>query len=217
MMNKAFELGFGGVTTKTITLNPGKGNPHPRMWRYKGGLINKVGLANKGLKCWKKELKKVKYEPVIASIHGNSVKEFDCLYDEVKDLCNLVEFNFSCPNVPGGIYSEDFIEQAVQNKSDYLVKIGVKHNLEKIIEIVDGGITAINTINGMSGQLIYEHNLNALKKIRKKTCIPVISTGGVSTPEQVRELLENGADGIGILTGLITKGPYIIKKLSPHQ
>ena len=84
--------------------------------------------------------------------------------------------------------------------------------MEKLVNI-NGGITAINTINGVSGNKIYEHNLNTLKKIRKKSDIPIISTGGVNSPEQVRELLKNGADGIGILTGLITKGPYVIEKV----
>jgi dihydroorotate dehydrogenase (NAD+) catalytic subunit len=215
MLESALKLGAGGVTTKSITVNPNKGNPHPRVWRYKGGLINNVGLANKGVKNWVEELKKLRYGRVVGSVAGKTVQEFNYLYNKIEGLVDLVEFNFSCPNVDKGISSYEVIEEVVEGKKGYLIKIGPDHDLTRILDLeVEGGFTAINTFHGVSGKAIYDKSLETVRMIKENVESPIIGTGGVDTPRKAWEMILNGASCVGLLTGFITKGPYIFERVN---
>src|SRR5437868_9257702 len=99
---------FDCFVSKTITLAPRQGNPPPRLWEAPGGLINSIGLPNKGLAGFLAEdLPKLAELPVPLCV---SVMGFD--HDELKQLAqavgardevSLIELNFSCPNVETGL------------------------------------------------------------------------------------------------------------------
>lgn len=80
---------------------------------------------------------------------------------------------------------------------------------EKIEEIGNGG---------MSGSPIYKKNLALVKYVHEKSegKLPIIGVGGIMSPEQAQEMLDNGASLVEIYTGFIYEGPALIKKIIRH-
>jgi len=99
---RAEEMGFGGVTVKSLTVEARKGNPLPRVIKYEYGYLNSVGLINPGIKEGVKQLTELVKDskiPVLASVFAINVKDFKLLAKEVvKAKPDLVELNLSCPN-----------------------------------------------------------------------------------------------------------------------
>lgn len=98
----AEKSGLGGVTTKSMTVEPREGNPLPRVIKYECGILNSVGLRNpgikKGVKEWGEFIKKTKI-PVICSLFSVKVKDFVRLALEVEKIKpEIIELNLSCPN-----------------------------------------------------------------------------------------------------------------------
>ncbi len=99
----AKEPGLGGITWKSVSVNPRAGYPSPVVAAFPGGYINAVGLKNPGMKQAIPEIKSVKKQikiPLIASIVAFQLSELPVLAREiVKAQPDLVEINLSCPNV----------------------------------------------------------------------------------------------------------------------
>ena len=98
---------FDAFVSKTITLAPRQGNPPPRLWESPAGLINSIGLPNKGLKGFLAEdLPKLAKLPVplVVSVMGFSRDELAMLVKTVGSRTEvaMIELNFSCPNVETG-------------------------------------------------------------------------------------------------------------------
>ena len=99
---------FDAFVSKTITLAPREGNPPPRLWESPAGLINSIGLPNKGLAGFLKEdLPKLARLPVplVVSVMGFSRDELAMLVKTVgaRDEVAMLELNVSCPNVETGL------------------------------------------------------------------------------------------------------------------
>jgi dihydroorotate dehydrogenase (NAD+) catalytic subunit len=102
------EFPFDAFVSKTITLAPRQGNPPPRLWETPAGMINSIGLPNKGLASFLAEdLPKLAELPVplCVSVMGFSRDELAELVSQVAacDEVALIELNFSCPNVETGL------------------------------------------------------------------------------------------------------------------
>jgi dihydroorotate dehydrogenase (NAD+) catalytic subunit len=99
---------FHAFVSKTITLAPRQGNPPPRLWETPAGLINSIGLPNKGLEGFiagdLPELAELPV-PLIVSVMGFSRDELATLVQRVgeRDEVALIELNVSCPNVETGL------------------------------------------------------------------------------------------------------------------
>ena len=99
---------FAAYVSKTITLKPRAGNPPPRLWETPAGLINSIGLPNKGLEGYLAEdVPELAKLPValITNVMGSTAEEFSLLV-EACDACPAVaaiELNVSCPNVKTGL------------------------------------------------------------------------------------------------------------------
>jgi dihydroorotate dehydrogenase (NAD+) catalytic subunit len=99
---------FDCFVSKTITLAPRQGNPPPRLWETPAGLINSIGLPNKGLDGFLAEdLPKLAELPVplCVSVMGFDHEELTKLVTAVgaRDEISLIELNISCPNVETGL------------------------------------------------------------------------------------------------------------------
>jgi dihydroorotate dehydrogenase (NAD+) catalytic subunit len=99
---------FDCFVSKTITLAPRQGNPPPRLWETPAGLINSIGLPNKGLEGFlADDLPKLAELPVplCVSVMGFDHDELRKLVSEVgaREEVSLMELNFSCPNVETGL------------------------------------------------------------------------------------------------------------------
>jgi dihydroorotate dehydrogenase (NAD+) catalytic subunit len=99
---------FAAFVSKTITLSPRAGNPAPRLWETTGGLINSIGLPNKGLDAYLAEdLPRLAELPVplITNVMGSSAEEFFALVSACDQRSEIaaIELNVSCPNVKTGL------------------------------------------------------------------------------------------------------------------
>jgi dihydroorotate dehydrogenase (NAD+) catalytic subunit len=99
---------FSAFVSKTITPAPRAGNPPPRLFETPSGLINSIGLPNKGLDGFLfQDLPQLAELPVplIVSVMGTSQEEFSRLVEGVagRDEVAGVELNVSCPNVHSGL------------------------------------------------------------------------------------------------------------------
>jgi len=106
---KAIIDALGAFVTKGVTLAPRKGNPEPRIIETRAGLLNSIGLQNKGAdRFLKEDLPKLrKYDrPVIVNISANTVEEYGelagwLLNGDAGQIAG-VEINVSCPNIKEG-------------------------------------------------------------------------------------------------------------------
>jgi dihydroorotate dehydrogenase (NAD+) catalytic subunit len=99
---------FDAFVSKTITLEPRAGNPPPRLWETPSGLINSIGLPNKGLDGFLEHdfpfLAQLPV-PLIVSVMGFDHHQLAKLVAAVgeRDETEAIELNFSCPNVETGL------------------------------------------------------------------------------------------------------------------
>jgi dihydroorotate dehydrogenase (NAD+) catalytic subunit len=99
---------FSAFVSKTITLEPRAGNPPPRLWETPAGLVNSIGLPNKGLRGYLEhdlpELARLPV-PLITNVMGSTAAEVIELVEAVgaREEVAAIELNVSCPNVKTGL------------------------------------------------------------------------------------------------------------------
>jgi dihydroorotate dehydrogenase len=103
ILRRAMALGFGAVTTKSITVGPRPGHPEPNLVRVTTpagpGLVNCNGFQNPGLDAFASMLPGLRHErPVIVSVAGESPEDYRRLVEALERHADLVEANISSPN-----------------------------------------------------------------------------------------------------------------------
>ncbi|MEA2355760.1 MAG: dihydroorotate dehydrogenase catalytic subunit [Solirubrobacteraceae bacterium] len=99
---------FAAFVSKTITLAPREGNPPPRLWETPAGMINSIGLPNRGLAGYlERDLPELMGlgVPVITNVMGSTIEEFAELAGALAGEPGVaaIELNVSCPNVRTGL------------------------------------------------------------------------------------------------------------------
>lgn len=98
---------LGGIVVKGTTLEPRQGNPYPRMVETPSGILNAVGLQNKGVDHFVEHI----YPRIrdldtalVVNVSGRSVEDYVGVCERLRDLDRIaaVEINISCPNVKQG-------------------------------------------------------------------------------------------------------------------
>jgi dihydroorotate dehydrogenase (NAD+) catalytic subunit len=113
------EFPFAAYVSKTITLAPRAGNPPPRLWEAPAGLVNSIGLPNKGLDAYiAEDLPQLaelgigasagaheRAVPLITNVMGASAEEISRLLEgcDARAEIAAIELNVSCPNVQTGL------------------------------------------------------------------------------------------------------------------
>ena len=180
---------LGGIILKGITIEPREGNPYPRMAETPSGMLNTVGLQNKGIDYFEKYIypKISGYETnVIVNINGSYVEDYIALAERVNKLDRIpaIELNISCPNVKmGGMAfgtnadSAREVIKAVRGVYSKVLIVKLSPNVTNIVDFAriaeeegSDSISLINTLVGMSVDI--------------KTMKPALSTvtGGLSGP-----------------------------------
>jgi dihydroorotate dehydrogenase len=103
ILGRAMGLGFGAITTKSITRQPRPGHPWPNLVRVRTaagpGLVNCNGFQNPGLEAFCASVRGLKRRaPLIVSVAGESGEDYLALVQAVAPLADLVELNISSPN-----------------------------------------------------------------------------------------------------------------------
>jgi dihydroorotate dehydrogenase (NAD+) catalytic subunit len=159
---------FAAFVTKTVTLAPRQGNPPPRLWETPGGLINSIGLPNKGLRGFlADDLPRLARLPVplIVNVMGFSRDEFGQLVGAFgeRDEVAALELNVSCPNVGSGLeFGADPAEltallNRVRPLTDKPLVVKLTPNAGDVSAIARAGqeagasaVSLINTLRGMA-------------------------------------------------------------------
>ena len=159
---------FAAFVTKTVTLVPRQGNPPPRLWELPAGLINSIGLPNKGLDGYLAEdlpLHASLPVPLIVNVMGFSreqVAELVFAFAQ-RDEVAALELNVSCPNVETGLVmgadpgEVDLLVRQVRPLTDKPLIVKLTPNVADVAAVAlaaqDAGASAlslINTIRGMA-------------------------------------------------------------------
>jgi len=158
----------GALVSKTVTVKPRHGNPPPRIAETPSGMLNSIGLENKGADYFLAETlprMKTLCPRIVINIGGEAVDEFVELAERFcKAGVDALEVNLSCPNVQEGrlLFSTDarMCERAVaavKRVANVPVFAKLSPNVTDIVSIAKGaeqggadGITAINTLIGMA-------------------------------------------------------------------
>jgi dihydroorotate dehydrogenase (NAD+) catalytic subunit len=156
------EFPFSAFVSKTITPEPRVGNPPPRLWETPSGLINSIGLPNKGLDGFlATDLPQLSELPVplIVSVMGTSHDEFARLVEGVggREEVAALELNVSCPNVKSGLIVGESPEEArlllerIRPLTEKPLLVKLTPNVADPVPIAEaaeeGGADAISLIN----------------------------------------------------------------------
>lgn len=180
---------LGGFIVKGTTLHHREGNPYPRMAETPAGMLNAVGLQNKGVDYFidhiYPRIKDIRTN-ILVNVSGSTIADYVATAEKVNELKNIpgIELNISCPNVKEGgmafgtsCASAAEVVKAVRQvyKKHLMVKLSPNvTNIQEIALAVEAAgadsISLINTLMGMA--------------INAKTRKPVLSTitGGLSGP-----------------------------------
>ncbi len=180
---------LGGFVVKGTTLEPREGNPYPRMAETPMGMLNAVGLQNKGVDHFidhiYPQIKDCGSE-VIVNVSGKSVADYAATAEKLSALpgLNAIELNISCPNVKQGGMAFGTTCDGAASVVDAVRKVWPRHlmvklspNVTSITDIAKAaegaGADSLSLINTMLGM--------AIDIERRK---PVLSTvtGGMSGP-----------------------------------
>lgn len=180
---------LGGFIVKGTTLHPREGNPYPRMAETPMGMLNAVGLQNKGVHYFVEHIYprlKDLDTNVIVNVSGSSVEDYSETAAIINELDNIpaIELNISCPNVKHGgmtfgVHPKAAAEvvSAVRKAYHKTLIVKLTPNVTDITEIakaVEGaGADSISLINTMLGM--------AIDAERRKPLLSTI-TGGLSGP-----------------------------------
>ncbi len=180
---------IGGIIVKGTTLHAREGNDYPRMVETASGMLNCVGLQNKGVDYFCEhiypEIKDIKTN-MIVNVSGSSLEDYAACAARVNELEHIpaIELNISCPNVKQGgmafgVTTEGAaaVVRAVREVYDKTLIVKLSPNVTSISDIAlaveDAGADAVSLINTLMGMVI---------DIEKRKPVLSIATGGMSGP-----------------------------------
>jgi dihydroorotate dehydrogenase (NAD+) catalytic subunit len=180
---------LGGFIVKGTTLNPREGNDYPRMAETPSGMLNCVGLQNKGVDHFCKEIyPQLEHldTNVIVNVSGSTLEDYVECASRINALPHVpaIELNISCPNVKAGgmafgVTPEGAasVVKAVRQAYDKTLIVKLSPNVTSIADIAKAveaegadSVSLINTLMGMSIDIE-----------RRKSRLS-IGTGGLSGP-----------------------------------
>ncbi|MBR1466085.1 MAG: dihydroorotate dehydrogenase [Bacteroidaceae bacterium] len=180
---------IGGIIVKGTTLHPREGNDYPRMAETASGMLNCVGLQNKGVDYFCKNIyPKIKDidTNMIVNVSGSSIEDYALCAARINELERIpaIELNISCPNVKQGgmafgVTSKGAraVVEAVRKAYDKTLIVKLSPNVTDIAEIAlaveDAGADAVSLINTLMGMAI---------DINRRCPKLSINTGGLSGP-----------------------------------
>lgn len=180
---------LGGIVVKGTTIEPREGNPYPRMAETASGMLNAVGLQNKGIDYFEKNIYPLisGYDTnIIVNINGSYIDDYVALAERINKLEKIpaIELNISCPNVKMGgmafgtnLDSAREVTRAVRDVYAKKLIVKLSPNVTNVVDfarvVEEEGADSISLINTLLGMSV------DVEKMR-----PALSTitGGLSGP-----------------------------------
>lgn len=160
---------LGGIIVKGTTLEPRQGNPYPRMVETPSGMLNAVGLQNKGVDYLAEHIyPRIKDldTALVVNVSGRTIEDYVGVCERLKDLDKIVavEINISCPNVKQGGMSWgttttgcESVVSACRRAWDRTMIVKLTPNVTDITEIARAAeaagadsVSLVNTFLGMA-------------------------------------------------------------------
>ena len=180
---------LGGIIVKGTTLNPREGNDYPRMAETPMGMLNCVGLQNKGVDYFCEhiypQIKDIKTNWIV-NVSGSSPEDYAECAARIDALEHVpaIELNISCPNVKDGgmafgttCAGAESVVKAVRARYSKTLIVKLSPNVTNISEIARAveaaGADAVSLINTLMGMAV---------DIEKRKKLLSIGTGGLSGP-----------------------------------
>ena len=180
---------LGGVIVKGTTMHHREGNPYPRMAETPSGMLNAVGLQNRGVDYFCEKIyptiKDYKTN-MIVNVSGSAIEDYVATAERINALENIpaIELNISCPNVKQGgmafgvtAKGAEEVVSAVRKAYDKTLIVKLSPNVTDITEIARAaeaaGADSVSLINTMLGM--------AIDAERRRPVLSTI-TGGMSGP-----------------------------------
>ena len=180
---------LGGFIVKGTTLKHREGNPYPRMAETPSGMLNAVGLQNKGVDYFIEHIYptiKDINSNILVNVSGSTIADYVATAEKINALDHIpaIELNISCPNVKEGgmafgtscVSASEVVKEVRKVYKKHLM-VKLSPNVTSIQEIalaVEGaGADSVSLINNLMGMAV-----------NVKTRKPVLSTvtGGLSGP-----------------------------------
>ena len=180
---------IGGIIVKGTTLEPRQGNDYPRMAEVPSGMLNCVGLQNKGVEYFCSniypQIKDIDTN-MIVNVSGSTLEDYASCAARINELDNIpaIELNISCPNVKAGgmafgvtASGAASVVKAVREVYDKTLIVKLSPNVTSVVDIAKAceaeGADSVSLINTLVGMAI---------DIEKRKPILSIATGGLSGP-----------------------------------
>ena len=180
---------IGGIIVKGTTLEPRQGNDYPRMAEVPSGVLNCVGLQNKGVEYFCSniypQIKDINTN-MIVNVSGSTLEDYASCAARINELDNIpaIELNISCPNVKAGgmafgvtASGAASVVKAVRKVYDKTLIVKLSPNVTSVVDIAKAceaeGADSVSLINTLMGMAI---------DIEKRKPILSIATGGLSGP-----------------------------------
>jgi len=180
---------LGGIIVKGTTLNPREGNDSPRMAETPMGMLNCVGLQNKGVDYFCEhiypEIKDIQTNWIV-NVSGSSPEDYAECAARIDSLDNIpaIELNISCPNVKDGgmafgvtCAGAESVVKAVREHYHKVLIVKLSPNVTDITEIARAveaaGADSVSLINTLMGMAV---------DIERRKRVLSIGTGGLSGP-----------------------------------
>ncbi|GAB1452374.1 dihydroorotate dehydrogenase [Draconibacterium sp.] len=180
---------LGAVLLKGLTLKNRDGNAYPRMAETASGMLNAVGLQNKGIEYFIQNIyPRIKDygTHLIANVNGSTVEEYIELTEKVNELSHIsaIELNISCPNVKEGGMSFGISCPSAEAVTREVRKVCSKHLMVKLSPNVTDITEIAKAVEGQGADSVSLVNTLLGMAIDAEKRIPLLSTvtGGLSGP-----------------------------------
>ncbi len=205
---------LGGIIVKGTTLNPREGNDYPRMAETPSGMLNAVGLQNKGVDYFINNIYPTisNYDTeIIVNVSGATVSDYVAVAERISELdkINAIEVNISCPNVKqGGMVfgttaeGASEITSAIRRIYNKTLIVKLSPNVTDIVSIAkaveDSGADSVSLINTLLGMAIdVEHQKPVLSTITGGLSGPAVRPVAVRMVWQVAKAVKIPVIGLG--------------------
>lgn len=208
---------LGGFIVKGTTLHAREGNDYPRMVETPSGMLNAVGLQNKGVNYFADKIYphiKGCGSEIIVNVSGAKVDDYVGVAERLLDLPEIhaIEVNISCPNVKQGgmafgttAKGAASVTAALRKVWDRTMIVKLSPNVTDITEIAraveDEGADSVSLINTLMGMAVdVEHRRPCLSTVTGGLSGPAVRPVAVRMVWQVAKVVKIPVIGLGGIT-----------------